>query len=305
MKIYDRIGDFEKTGRESHVALGFFDGVHLGHQAVLNDCAADKGGCQAVALTFGESPARLLGKTDVGLITDNAEKARLMEASGIDAVIFTDFMSIRDMDAEAFIERVLHQKLRAKKVSCGYNYRFGKNGAGDTALLQEKCAALGIAVSVAEPVDIDGRAVSSTAVRELLQGGDIEGASRMLGRAYAVSGKIGAGNHLGSGMGFPTVNLPFGQGKVVPKYGVYASRVTVGGKTFRGATNIGVHPTVGENDAPVCETFLLDYDGGDIYGEDAVCTLVRFIREERRFISTAQLTAQVGRDIERIREILA
>lgn len=303
MEIYNSIEAFETTGYESHVALGFFDGVHLGHRAVIADSIAGKGACRSVVLTFAESPAKQMGKEGVRLITGNEEKAALIEALGVDTVIFADFLSLRDKEPEEFVEEVLCRRLRAKKVSCGYNYRFGNRGAGDTALLRRLCEAHGIAVSVTQPVACGGRTVSSSAIRELLQSGGIEEANRMLGAAFAVCGEIGSGNRLGSVMGYPTVNLPIGADRVVPRYGVYASQVTVGGKTYRGATNIGVHPTVGENDTPLCETFLLDYRGEELYGEKARCELLRFLRPEQKFASGEELTAQIGRDIETIKQM--
>lgn len=303
MKIYNSIKDYAKTGYQSHVALGFFDGVHCGHRAVIGDCVADRGECQSVVLTFAESPARALEKHEVRLITDNARKAQLIEGLGVDALIFADFARIKDLSPEEFVRRVLKEQLRAQKVSCGYNYRFGKNGAGDVETLRALCAESGIAVHVLGSVSVKGRAVSSSAIRALLQDGEIAQANVLLGYAYTIGGRIDSGNHIGSKMGFPTVNIPIGEGPVVPKYGVYASRVTIDGKTYRGATNIGVHPTVRENHAPLCETFLLDFDG-DVYGEEAICELVQFIRPEKRFGSMEELSAQVGRDIERIKKIL-
>ena len=303
MEIFHSIEDFAKTGYECHVALGFFDGVHRGHRAVIDDCVMHKGVCRSAVLTFSESPARVMGRSDIRLLTDNDRKARLIAERGIDALIFADFRSIRELSAEEFITRVLRDQLRARRVVCGYNYRFGKDGGGDTRMLAEICTALGIEVSVKEPVDLGGQAVSSTAIREKLVEGDIEGANVMLGYRYSVGGRIGTGNHIGTKMGFPTVNLPIGEGLVVPRYGVYASRVTVDGVTYRGATNIGVHPTVGENEQPLCETFLLDFGGEELYGERAVCELSRFIRPERKFSSVDELTAQVSSDIETIKGI--
>lgn len=304
MRIFNSIEEFEKTGENSRVALGFFDGVHLGHRAVIRDVVENKGDHQAVVLTFGESPARMLGNKELLLITDNERKAQLMEALGADAVIFADFEDIRELEAVDFIRGVLHKKLRAQKVSCGYNYRFGKGGKGDTEILRRVCGELGIQVGVTDPVYCGGQAVSSSAVRELLQGGRIEEADRMLGSAYCVCGRIDSGNHIGTTMGFPTVNLPIETGLVVPRFGVYASRVTIGTTTYRGATNIGVHPTVGENATPLCETFLLDYHGEDLRGKYAVCVPVAFIRDERRFASKEELIAQVGKDIETIKNIV-
>ena len=296
--------EYAKTNAESQVALGFFDGVHLGHRAVIEDCMKNPGGRQSVVLTFAQSPAALLGKGEIPLITDNARKAELIGEMGVDAIILADFLQIREMEAEDFVTRVLYEQLRAKKVSCGYNYRFGKDGRGDTDTLRSTCEALGIAVTVSQPITCGKRTVSSSAVRTLLQNGDIRQANRMLGYVYSIRGRIGDGNHLGTPMGFPTVNLEFEKGMVVPRFGVYASRVSVGGKVYRGATNIGVHPTVGENDAPLCETFLLDRVEGDLRGEYAVCEPVAFVRQEKRFATTDALIDQVGRDVETIKEIL-
>lgn len=303
MKIYHSIEEYAKTGYESHVALGFFDGVHLGHRAVIESAVRDKGECRAVVLTFGDSPARYLGN-DVSLITDNAEKAQRIEALGADAVIFADFGRLKDTDAEDFVREVLKKKLRAKKVSCGFDYRFGKNGRGDTRLLREIGKKIGIEVEVMEPVYCGEQAVSSSAIRALLKSGRIEEADRMLGYPYRIGGVIGDGNHIGTKMGFPTVNLPMKKGMVVPRFGVYASLISVGGMRYRGATNIGVHPTVGENSEPLCETFILDFGGEVLYGKYAECTPIAFVREEMKFNSLDALTMQVKKDIETIKRIL-
>ena len=304
MKVFDSIEAYAALGHDSHVALGFFDGVHLGHRAVIRDCVGDKDGCDAVVLTFSESPSRSLGKSNAPLITDNARKAQLMEELGADAVIFADFAQIRELDAEAFVDCVLCKALRAKKVSCGYNYRFGKHGAGDTAVLTALCRDRGIAVSVCEPVSVNGLSVSSTLIRELLQRGDTAGAGKLLGYPYTICGTVGSGNRIGSELGYPTLNLPIGEGLAVPKHGVYASRIYAGGGVYGGATNIGVHPTVGANPAPVCETFLLDYDGGELYGETVICEPLAFIRPEKSFGSVDELTEQIGRDIGIIKALL-
>lgn len=304
MRIFNSIEEYAKTGYQSRVALGFFDGVHLGHRAVIHEIVADKGGDRAVVLTFRESPAKLLSEEDVPLITDNRRKAELLDELGVDAVIFADFGQIKETEAEDFVRGVLARQLRAKKVSCGYNYRFGKGGKGDIATLEKLCGELGIGLSVCQPVDCGGQAVSSSAVRELLQCGKIADANRMLGSAYSVRGRIDSGNHIGTTMGFPTVNLAIEKGLIVPKRGVYASRVTIGSECYRGATNIGVHPTVGENDTPLCETFLLDYRGEELRGEYAVCEPVAFIRDEKKFASVDALTEQISKDIEAIKKVM-
>ena len=284
----------------AYVALGFFDGVHLGHRAVIGGCADNSGNLPCVVLTFHESPAKSLGKNTPAMLSDNRRKAELMAKIGADEVIFADFAQIKDESPQEFVQGVLRDKLNAKKVYCGFNYRFGKNGRGDTETLRTLCGDLGIEVEVVEPVSVGGEQVSSSVIREFISGGKIERANEMLGYRFAVGGDIGTGNHFGTAMGFPTVNIPLTDGITAPRFGVYASIITVDGTAYRGATNIGVHPTVGANEKPLCETFLLDFPGGDLYGKRAVCELAAFIREEKRFGSAEELTEQVKKDCDTI-----
>lgn len=301
MRIFHSTAEYADSGMgASAVALGFFDGVHAGHRRVIERCVKDSGKCASVVLTFRESPAAALKKGKPRLLSQNSEKARLLGELGVDAVIFADFESMMALSAEAFVEEILARQLGARAVFCGYNYRFGRGGAGDTDTLCALCGEHGIAVAVCEPVSIDGEGVSSTRIRDCVESGEIERANRMLGRELSIGGSIGRGNHIGSALGFPTVNIPIPADAVVPRFGVYQSRILIDGRKYRGATNIGVHPTVGENDAPLCETFILGYDGGELYGREAECRLVRFVRPERRFGSVEELKEQVKRDIESI-----
>lgn len=303
MKIYNSIEEYtaENAFRPSRAALGFFDGVHMGHRAVIAACRESGGEGPAVVLTFRESPAAALGYPVPPALTDNGRKAALLAELGVDAVIFADFGAMRELSAEEFVRTVLRRQLGAVGVSCGYNYRFGRGGAGDTAALTRLCGAEGIGVTAVQPVTVDGETVSSTRIRELLAAGGIARANRMLGAPYAVGGEIRGGNHIGTQLGFPTVNIPIGEGLCVPRRGVYASRVTVGGRCYRGATNIGVRPTVENGGALLCETFLIGYEGGDLYGTEALCELTEFIRPERRFDSVGELQRQVLRDIDTVR----
>ena len=299
MKIYNSLTEYQPQKAGAYVALGFFDGVHLGHRAVIEGCAADSSGHESVVLTFRESPARALGKTAPPLLSDNARKAELMEALGVDTLIFADFSDVKDMEPAEFVKKVLAEKLNAKRVYCGFNYRFGRCGAGDTAALEQLCGERGIGVCVKQPVICDGRQVSSSLIRGLIADGAIDRANRLLGSRYAIEGRIESGNHIGAGMGFPTVNLPIPDGTAVPLFGVYASDVVIDGVRYRGATNIGVHPTVGENEKPLCETFLLDFGEGDLYDKRVRCELKAFIRPEKRFNSVEELTEQIRLDCEK------
>lgn len=303
MRVINSLEEYQPQEGGAFVALGFFDGVHSGHRAVIGSCVGDSGELPAVVLTFSQSPARALGKPAPPLLSDNARKAELMKEIGVDEVVFADFSAVMDMSPAAFVQGVLRDKLNAKKVYCGFNYRFGAGGSGDTAILRQLCAESGIGVVVKEPVYLGEEQVSSSAIRELIAEGQIVRANDMLGYCYSVCGDIGSGNHIGTAMGFPTVNIPLNDGMTVPRYGVYASDITIDGKVYRGATNIGVHPTVGANEKPLCETFLLDFEGGDLYGRKAVCALKAFVRPEKRFASAEELTSQVKRDCKSIMEM--
>ena len=299
MNVYHDISEY--AAERSCVALGFFDGVHRGHRAVIDACCAAKGSDTAAVLTFRESPAAALGGSAPPLLTDNSRKAALCADAGVDAVIFADFDAIRDLSPADFVRLILKDRLRARRVFCGYNYRFGRCGAGDTDALVRLCAQEGIEATVVPSVYLDREAVSSTRIRRLIAEGGIEDANRLLGYPYALCGEIAGGNRIGTALGYPTVNIPIPDGLCVPRCGVYASRVTIDGRVYRGATNIGVHPTVGASPVPLCETFLIDYPGGELYGRAASCELLRFIRPERRFSGAEELRRQVEQDIAAIR----
>ncbi|WP_407384836.1 riboflavin biosynthesis protein RibF [Ruminococcus sp.] len=303
MKVYHSLHKYQPHAGGACVALGFFDGVHRGHRAVIGACAGDSGALPCLVLTFAESPLKALGKPSPPLLSRNPLKARLLEEAGADEVIFADFNAIKALSPTEFVRSVLHDRLNAKSVYCGFNYRFGKDGAGDTDALRRLCEPYGIQVRVSEPVCCGGEQASSSLIRERIMSGEIAHANELLGYRYAVRGEITGGNQVGSVIGFPTVNLPMDTGLVTPCRGVYASRIRIDGISYRGATNIGVHPTVGAKEEPLCETFLLDFEGGDLYGKQAVCELIAFVRPERRFGSVEELTAQIQRDCETIRGI--
>lgn len=304
MKIYHSLKEYKPQPEGASVALGFFDGVHLGHRAVIGECVADSEKRNGVVLTFRESPAKSLKKPSVPLLTDNERKARLIAALGARALIFADFAAVQSMSPADFVTEILRDRLNAKKVCCGYNYRFGHRGAGDIAALKQLCEAQGITVIVKEPVYCGGDPVSSSLIRQHIAAGEIARANELLGYRFAVLGDITDGNHVGTKMGFPTVNLPIGEDLAVPRYGVYASEMIIDGVRYKGATNIGVHPTVSTAERPLCETFLLDFGGGDLYGKRAECELTAFIRPEMTFHSMEALSAQIKKDCEKIYTII-
>lgn len=303
MKAYHDLKEYKPNNKGACVALGFFDGVHSGHRAVIGSCVAAKGDRPCVVLTFRESPAKALGRPTPTLLSSNERKAELLAEIGVDEVIFADFNAVKDLSPQAFVTDILRDRLHAKRITCGFNYHFGQGGTGDTALLAELGKEHGVAVEVTQPVYCDGEQISSSLIRRCIADGRIEKANNLLGYAYAIEGAIDSGNHIGSVMGFPTVNIPIGDGLTAPRYGVYASMLTIDGRRYQGATNIGVHPTVGAHEAPLCETFLLDFGGGDLYGKKATCELTAFVREEKRFDSMDELSTQIKKDCDTINQL--
>ncbi|MBQ4128538.1 MAG: bifunctional riboflavin kinase/FAD synthetase [Ruminococcus sp.] len=293
MQIFDSI---RKTEYNTSVALGFFDGVHKGHAKVINQCvnnASDN--CKSVVLTFKNSPSATLGLSQKPLLTTNEHKFELFEKLNIDIVFCIDFDDIKNMSAEEFVKEVLFEKLNAKFVCTGFNYHFGKGGnatADDMLRLCKECA---ITAQKCEPVMFLNEAISSTRIRDCIINGEIENANAMLSYDFTLSGEIISGNHIGTTLNTPTINLSLNSDIVTPHFGVYATKVVLNNKTYIGATNIGVHPTVG-GDTPVCETHLLDFSGGDLYHKHADIKLLKFIRSEHKFDSTDELMLQINKD---------
>lgn len=293
MQIFDTL---KKTEYKTSLALGFFDGVHLGHQDVINTAVKNAHRhCKSAVLTFKESPSATLNKTCKPMLSTNEEKFRLFEKLGIDLVFCIDFNEIRNLSAQEFVKNVLCDTLNAEFASVGFNYHFGKGGTATADDLVAMCKKLCIKSQMCVPVTYKGEAVSSTRIRECIQNGEIEDATAMLGYNFAISGAITSGNQIGTKISSPTINQQLNAKLITPKFGVYASKVTVAGQTYIGATNIGVHPTVGKC-TPVCETHLLDFAGGDLYSLDATTHLVHFIRPERKFSNLSELQDQIEKD---------
>lgn len=301
MQVFDSI---KKTEYGCCVALGFFDGVHIGHRSVISATKPMSSDiCPMAVLTFKDSPANVISNTKKPLLTTNKEKLKLFEKLGVQLVYNIDFNDIKDMSAEQFVKEVLHDKLNAKCVVTGFNYHFGKGGNADADDMIKLCNNYGIKAFKCEPVLYNGTPVSSTRIRNCIANGDVESANAMLGYDFGISSEVVSGNHIGNTIQTPTINQSLDQTVIIPKYGVYASYVLVDDKTYQGATNIGTHPTVGGNDV-LCETHLLDFDGGDLYGKNVQTILKKFIREEVKFTDLESLKEQIKRDKEEITDYL-
>ena len=282
------------------IALGFFDGVHIGHGALLKktcERAAELGAIPA-AMSFDTHPDTLVFGTPTELLNTMDERKHLMQSLyGIEDVIFCHFdRDMMNMDWEAFVEDYLVRELHACHLVCGHDYHFGARGFGNAERLTEKCRALGLGCDVIGEVKLDGVTVSSTHLRTLLKDGKMEEAVRFLGHGHIISGIVQHGDSRGHTLGLPTANLALDASLLVPAFGVYGGWADAGelGR-FPAAVNLGVHPTVHELPHPVAEASLLGFEG-DLYGKFLRLELLFQVRPEQRFSSLPELTAQIARD---------
>ena len=280
--------------RSTAVALGFFDGVHRGHRAVLSAAVScRREGLTPAAFFFTSSPKKDSAKQQ---LSSNADKIRMFEEIGIERLYIIDFERLKNKTPYAFVKDVLRDVFNAKKVFCGFNYRFGRAGSGDTELLRELCSGQGIDAFVCDTVVEDGVVVSSSEIRRLLRAGEIKRANRLLGYDFGVRSASVEGNHIGTLMHTPTVNLRFPENTVLPRFGVYASIVTIDGERYIGVTNVGVKPTITDAGIPNCETWMPEYRGGELYGKTVDVRLRDFIRPERKFSGLQELEEAIKRD---------
>ena len=279
-------------------ALGFFDGVHLGHQALLSACRKlAKDACaQTGAVTFTAHPDTLVSGKTPGLINTIEDRIRLLESFGMETVISLPFdKNLMQTPWELFLEQLLEQG--AAGFVCGDDFRFGFRGEGNAEKLTAFCKDRGLPCAVVPEQLLDGIRVSSTHIRQLLEQGDVASAAAFLGHPHILTGKVVKGKQLGRTIGIPTANLTLPEGLICPKKGVYATKVSVKGQAFTGVTNIGTRPTVSGEGISV-ETWLLGYEG-DLYGEELQLQFLAFLRPEQKFSSLEELKAQIQRDAAR------
>lgn len=287
---------------QSAVALGNFDGVHLGHRVILNACVkkAREMGIPSLVWTFRRHPQQLMGLPWAGNLLSPEEKFRRLESLGLDRLYPAEFEEMRDLSPTAFCEEVLLSALGARAVFCGFNFRFGKNGAGDAAFLSSYLQKRGVEVFVADPVTRGGETVSSSRIRALLALGNTPEAAELLGEPYSVSFPVERGKQWARRWGMPTLNQAFPQGYALPRFGVYAVKALVEGQWRDGVCNVGRRPSVEDGNEVRAETHLLDYSG-DLYGKNIRVCFYRFLREERRFDSLEALKEQMARDCDEVR----
>ena len=291
----------------SVVAVGAFDGLHRGHQALL-DCVHERAqalGCAPVAVSFEPLPRAFFSPVPVARLSSVREKLGGFAAAGMGQALLLRFnAALTAMSAEDFVRRVLVDRLAAREIWVGADFRFGHRRLGDVALLERMGAQLGFATCTMPAVLIDGARVSASRVRALLAAGEFAGAEPLLGRPFAIDGKVEYGNQLGRTLGYPTANIHLRQ-RVSPVHGIFAVRVGLGeGEcSWPGVASLGVRPTVNQVSQPLLEVHLFDFDG-DLYGRRMAVEFVAKLRDEQKFDGLDALKAQMNHDARSAREIL-
>jgi riboflavin kinase/FMN adenylyltransferase len=286
------------------IALGFFDGVHLGHKALLHACRdlAIRQGCRAAALTFDTHPQALVRGKAPGLINTQADRLGLIHACGIYPVHTLPFdQKLMTMPWQVFFNMLL-EKYNAAGIVCGDDYRFGCRGEGTAEKLKLACEAAGIPCVVVGEQTLDGIRVSSSYIRTLLRQGDIQQVNRFLGHTHILTGTVVPGKQLGRTIGVPTANLLLPDELEIPRFGVYACVTHVDGVDYAAVTNIGTRPTVSGQGITV-ESWLLDYSG-DLYGRELTLNFFAFLRPEMKFDSLEALRAEIQKNAAQARKIL-
>lgn len=291
----------------SAVTIGVFDGVHLGHRRLLDRTreVADERGIRAAVVTFDRNPLEVLRPDDAppAIQSLEARVARLGEA-GMDLVhVLTFDRELATQSPEAFVATTLRGPVAAEHVVIGANFRFGRGAAAGTDWLADHGREHGFHVEAVELADVDGRTISSTAVRRAVAAGDVAEAATLLGRPFAVAGTVVGGDRRGRTIGFPTANVELPEGRLRPAVGVYAGHATVAGERHAAVTNVGRRPTF-DGEGITIEVHLIDVDR-DVYGEQLEVTFEHRIRDEVRFDGVDALVAQIGRDRDEARSLLA
>ena len=300
MRVIHAADELKPAGRKTCLGIGFFDGVHLGHQQVIRQTITDakQHGAIALVITFDQHPNAVVAPSRVPpLIYSLPRKLRAIESLGPDSLLLIRFdKAFSEQPGEAFIRGLARDLGQIQSVCVGANFVFGHKRGGNVELLRKLGAELKFVAHGLAAVSLDGRAVSSTRIREAIRAGDLDRVSQMLGRAYSVAGPVVRGDGLGRQLGFPTANLE-ATGLALPPHGVYAVHAETGGKTYRAVLNIGLRPTLkNANPQLRVEAHLIDFEG-DLYGQELELAFLDKLRPEATFPSLAELRAQIARDI--------
>ncbi len=280
------------------VALGTFDGVHLGHRRVIE--TAKQFGLPVVVVTTAQNPQGVLFSGNKRRIFSEKATDGIFESLGVDGIIRLDFNDIRDMEPQAYLD-MLVDRLGAKNIVFGFNFRFGKGASGNADTVCKYGIQHNIGVKVCDAVTYEGETISSTRIRAAIEAGDMEAAAQMLGRNYSIDFTVVHGDARGREMGFPTANQVFGDDFSLPRFGVYASRVTVDSISYNAVTNVGVRPTF-LSPVVLAETYIDGFEG-DLYSKTVEVQLLKHLRDEKKFDSIDALTKQLFLDLEQAKNI--
>ena len=296
------ITDDRKITASTAVALGFFDGVHKGHDAIISKAKTlATGAIKSLIYTFDTHPSGFFN-LPTPMISPGNSRVNLLDSYNVDYVYLQktdrDFLNISPED---FIDKILIEKLGATHIVSGENYTFGKNKSGDSKLLEKMCKEKGISYHIVPYSTYNDKIISSTLIRSTLDNGDIPSANRMLGRPFSLSGTVVRCREVGSTLGFPTANIMPQQNAKLPMAGVYATTTIVDGKTFPSITNVGAAPTFGE-EKTIIETHILDFNQ-DIYSKNITVEFLSLLRQQQKFASPDELICQLKKDTNLRREL--
>jgi riboflavin kinase/FMN adenylyltransferase len=296
---------------KSSCALGMFDGVHLGHQAVISSARkkAKVYNCPTVTVTFSTHPQYITSNTPTPQLTLLEDRLNLFEKIGVDIAIVLDFdKEFSQISAHQYIEQLLVNGLHAKNISIGFDHRFGRGKRGNQFLLKEYKDHFGYEVQVVPPFTKAGQIVSSSIIRKLLKYGDIQGANTLLGRDYMLRGSVVKGVQRGRELGYPTANIKPHGNVLIPACGVYAVNIQIGKDNYHkvkpGVLNIGYRPTFSDRTIPTIEAFIFDLNE-DIYDKELCLFFKEKIRDERKFDSAEELVEQIKKDIQYAKQMLS
>ena len=290
--------------KQKVMALGFFDGIHVGHAALINKIKqrAEETGAEPAVLTFDVHPDNLVFKKTVPLINSAEDRENiLIRCFGINDVVVIHFnQRVMHMDWQDFIDELIDE-MNLRWIVVGHDFCFGYKGLGTAEKLKAYCAERGAGCDIIPAVCRDGVVVSSTLIRQLIETGEMEKANEYLGHPHTLTDVIRTGYHLGTKMGTPTINMSFPQGVIIPRHGVYAAKAYIDGQEYMSVTNVGIRPTVSDSGNVNVESFLLDFCG-NLYGHRARIDFYKFLRPERKFDDVNELAAQIKSDAQTTRE---
>jgi riboflavin kinase/FMN adenylyltransferase len=304
MNVFHAAKELKPGGKRVCLAIGFFDGVHLGHQQIIRQTIADARQHDGIALvlTFDKHPNAIVAPEKTPpLIYSLSQKLRAIQSLGIEDILLIGFdKPFSQQTGEEFVLALARDFGKIHSICVGANFAFGHKRSGNVALLKKLGGESQFNVHGLSAVSLDGKAVSSTRVRESIRAGNLDDASQMLGRPYAICGKVVTGDKLGRNLGFPTANLDV-TGLILPPNGVYTAVTRHEGRLYRAALNIGIRPTVAAGRQLRVEAHLLDFDG-DLYGRELEIEIGEKLRDEKKFGSPQELKEQIAKDVAAVRE---